>query len=251
MSRATWTLGSWVSLAIIVIGTNLALAQRDGMPAGYPQSLETALHGLLAQVREGHPSPALLVQVSSTYFDLADDLLTDEKKREGAYRAGAKAAQQAFEMDDSNADAHFFYAANLGSAERLKGLTNAAMVIKDIKHCAMRAIELNPAHAQALQMMGGLLMELPWFLGGDDKRAQEYLERAIAADGNFTNARLLVAKLYRKQGREDDAKRQLEAVIRADNPHYRFAWERSYKPQAEHMLRDMGGSLLPSLGQGS
>jgi hypothetical protein len=44
-------------------------------------------------------------------------------------------------------------------------------------------------------MMGGLLMELPWFLGGDEKKVQEYLERAIAADGNFTNARVLVANL--------------------------------------------------------
>ena len=145
-------------------------------------------------------------------------------------------------MDDSNPDAHFFYAANLGSAERLKGLTNAAMVVKDIKHCAMRAIELNPKHAQALQMMGGLLMELPWFLGGDEKKAQEYLERAIAADGNFTNARVLVAKLYKKQGRGEDARRQLEAVIRADNPHYRFVWERIYKLEAERLLMELDKS---------
>jgi hypothetical protein len=142
-------------------------------------------------------------------------------------------------MDDSNPDAHFFYAANLGSSERLKGLTNAAMVVKDIRHCAMRAIALNAKHAQALQMMGGLLMELPWFLGGDEKKVQEYLERAIAADGNFTNARLLVAKLYNKQGRADDAKRQLEAVLHAENPHYRYAWERTYKPEAERLLKTL------------
>jgi tetratricopeptide (TPR) repeat protein len=237
-NKARWILATLVSLGLF-IGGGRSFAQRDAMPIGYPQSLEPALQSLLTQLREGHSSPALLVQVSSTYFDLADDLLTEEKQRQAAYRAGAQAAQQAFTLDDSNADAHFFYAANLGSAERLIGLANAAMAVKDIKHCAMRAIELNPAHAQALQMMGGLLMELPWFLGGDETKAQEYLERAIAADGNYTNARLLVAKLYKKQGRVDDAKRQLEAVIRADNPHYRFAWERSYKPQAQRLLNEL------------
>jgi len=211
------------------------------MPVGYPQSLEGELQGLLSRLHEGNPSPALLVRVSSTYFDLADDLLTDERKRREAYEAGAKVAKQAFELDDSNADAHFFHAANLGSAERLRGVTNAAIVLKDVKHCTMRAIELNPKHAQALQMMGWLLMELPWFLGGDEKKAQEYLERAIAADGNFTNARVLVAKLYKKQGRIDDAKRQLEAVIRADNPHYHLAWERIYKPEAERILKEIAG----------
>ena len=88
-------------------------------------------------------------------------------------------------------------------------------------------------------------MELPWFLGGDEKKAQEYLERAIAADGNFTNARLLVANLYKKQGRVDDAKRQLEAVIRAENPHYRFAWERIYKPEAERLLKTLDRNPVP------
>lgn len=226
-------------LLYLLIGTEQASAQRDGMPAGYPQSLKGDLQVLLGRLGEGEPSPRLLVQVASTYFDLADDLLTDKGERRMAYEAGASAAKQAFELDESYADAHFFYAANLGSAERLKGITNAALVVRNIKHCAMRAIELNPKHAQALQMMGGLLMELPWFLGGDEKRAQEYLERAIATDGNFTNARILVAKLYIKQDRIDDAKRQLEAVISADNPHYRFAWERAYRPEAERMLKEI------------
>jgi hypothetical protein len=238
MNSTTWIFGI-VGTLIMLFANSMTFAQRDEMPPGYPQSLKQALETLLKRSRESRPSPELLVQIASTYFDIADDLLADEKQRQAAYRAGAKAAQEAFEIDDGNADAHFFYAANLGSAERLKGLTNAAMVVKDIKHCALRAIELNPNHAQALQMMGGLLMELPWFLGGDEKKAQEYLERAISADGNFTNARLLVARLYKKQGRIDDAKRQLEAVIHADNPHYRFAWERSYKPQAQRLLNEL------------
>ena len=229
-----------VALVGVVLGTAQAHAQRTEMPAGYPQSLEADLASLLGRLRDGNVSSGLLVQLASTYFDLADDLLTDEKKRRTAFEAGAKAAEQAFQLDDSNSDAHFFHAANLGSAERLRGIANAAMVVKEIKHCALRAIELNPKHAQALQMMGGLLMELPWFLGGDEKKAQEYLERAIAADGNFTNARILVAKLYKKQGRVDDARRQLEAVIRADAPHYRYAWERTYKPEAGRMLGELG-----------
>lgn len=231
-----------VALIGVALGTAQAHAQRNEMPAGYPQSLEADLASLLGRLRDGNVTSGLLVQLASTYFDLADDLLTDEKKRRTAFEAGAKAAEQAFQLDDSNADAHFFHAANLGSAERLRGITNAAMVVKEIKHCALRAIELNPRHAQALQMMGGLLMELPWFLGGDEKQAQVYLERAIAADGNFTNARILVAKLYKKQGRVDDARRQLEAVIRAEAPHYRYAWQRTYKPEAERMLGELGMS---------
>jgi tetratricopeptide (TPR) repeat protein len=187
----------------------------------------------------------VLVKVASTYFDLADDFLTDKAKRQAAYEAGAKAAKQAFQLDESNADAHFFHAVNLGNAARLQGSTKGALVVNEIKSCLGRAIEINPKHAQALQMMGGMLLELPGFLGGSEKKAQEYLERAIAADGNYANARILVATLYRKQGRIENARKQLEAVIQAEHPHYRFTWERKYKPEAERILKELTRKSSP------
>ncbi len=243
------TMTRWIIAGLFVLGAFLdvreVFAQRNEMPAGYPLSLEADLQMLLRKVREGAPSPGLLVRLSETYFDLADDLLTDEGKRREAYEAGARAAKRAYELDDSNADAHFFHAVNLGSAERLKGIADAARVVKEIRQCAMRATELNPTHAQAFQMLGGLLIELPWFLGGDEKRAQEYLERAVAADGNYTNARILLAKLYRKQNRIEDAKSQLEAVVQARHPRYRYTWERKYKPEAERLLKELTGSGTP------
>ncbi|BFU94246.1 MAG: protein of unknown function [Nitrospira sp.] len=229
-------------LCWVLVVTGPAGAQRNEMPAGYPQTLERDLQVLLERVREGKPSPSLLVKLSETYFDLADDLLTDEAKRLAAYDAGAEAAKQAFETDDRLADAHFFHALNIGSAARLRGVTNAAFAVKEIKHCAQRAIELEPQHSQALQMMGGLLMEIPWILGGSDKKAQDYLERSVAVDGNFANARIMLAKLYLKQGRREEAKKQLEAVVHFDRPHYRYTWERKYKPEAERMLRELGNS---------
>jgi tetratricopeptide (TPR) repeat protein len=244
MNRATLVLESLVLLGVF-IGTSQALAQRDEMPAGYPQTIEPELQTLLGRLRDQPSSPELLVKVASTYFDLADDFLTDKVKRQAAYEEGAKAAKQAFQLDESNADAHFFHAVNLGNAARLQGATSGALVVNELKSCVGRAIEINPRHAQALQMMGGMLLELPWFLGGSEKKAQEYLERAIAADGNYANARILVAKLYRKQGRVEDARKQLEAVIQAERPHYRFTWERKYKPEAQRILKELTTNASP------
>lgn len=227
-------------VSTLIIGmVGPALAQRESTTPNYPQSLESSLQALLRFIERGEPGAGLWTELAETYMDLADDLLTDEEKRQRAYQEGAKAAKHAFELQDSNAQAHFLYAANLGSAERLKGLTNAAMKVKEIKQHVARAIELEPTHAQALQMMGGLLMELPWFLGGDEKKAQEYFERAITADGNFTNARILLAKLYKKQDRIEEAKKQLEAVIHAEHPHYPYTWARKFKPEAERLLKEL------------
>jgi len=240
-------IGIVVSVAVLgtFIGFEEVLAQRDEIPVGYPQSIEPELQALLGRLRNEPSSPELLVKVASTYFDLADDFLTDKVKRQAAYEEGAKVAKQAFQLDESNADAHFFHAVNLGNAARLQGMTNGALVVNELKGCLRRAIEINPKHAQALQMMGGMLLELPWFLGGSEKKAQEFLERAIAADGNYANARILVAKLYRKQGRIEDARKQLEAVIQAERPHYRFTWERQYKPEAQRILNELKTNSSP------
>lgn len=240
-NKMTMTTSIATSLLLVgaLIASDHALAQRNEMPPGYPQSLERDLQALLARVDEGNPSPELLVQLAEIYFDLADDLLTDKPKRLAAYEAGAKAAKQAFELDETNADAHYFHAVNIGNAARLQGVTNAALTVSTIKHCALRAIELDPDHSLALQMMGGLMMELPRILGGSKKKAQDYLERAIAADGNYANARMMLATLYKKQGRVAEARKQLTAVVQAEHPHYRYAWERKYKPEAERLLREL------------
>ena len=84
-------LGAVLALDLL-FGSRLLFAQRDEMPAGYPQSLEPALQKLLGRVQQGDPSSGLLVQLSSTYFDIADDLLTEQAQRMAAYQAGAKAA---------------------------------------------------------------------------------------------------------------------------------------------------------------
>ncbi len=217
----------------------VALNNHDSIPATYPQSLERDLKILLDAARSGRQDSDLLARLAEVYLDLGDDLYDDEKKRHHAYEEGSRAARRALEIDDRNADAHFLFAANLGSATRLKGLPSAAWTLKDIKNHLERAIELRPDHAPALQMMGGLLAELPWLVGGDSRAAQRYLERAIAVDANYTNARLLLAKLYVKQNRLDEARQELEAVIRTADPHYRYAWANKFKPEAERLLKTL------------
>jgi hypothetical protein len=96
--RNTALLAPFLLITILVV-VGHAHAQRNEMPAGYPQSLESDLQALLIRVREGVPSPALLVRLAEAYFDLADDRLKDTAKRLEAYEAGAQAAKRASVRD--------------------------------------------------------------------------------------------------------------------------------------------------------
>jgi Tfp pilus assembly protein PilF len=62
-------------------------------------------------------------------------------------------------------------------------------------------------------MMGMMLEELPWVLGGDRAEALRLLQRAVAADPSYEHARLDLAKTYLKRQDTAAARRELERLV--------------------------------------
>lgn len=175
------------------------------------------LQVLLSQKNERVFDPDFLLRLADLYLDLGDDDSLATSKRRDAYEEGAKVARQAIKLREQDAQAHYLYAANLGSAAQLKGMMASALTIQDLKHHVTRALALNPHHAPALHMMGMMLEELPWFLGGDANSALTYLRRAVISDPKDCHARLDLAKTYIKRKDQNSALRELETILQ--QPH--------------------------------
>ena len=234
-----------ISLRIVVVlliipGSLPLLAQPDHIPQRYPESLKQDLEQLLAERQTRSEDSHLLLQLAGTYLNLGDDWYTKEPERILAYEQGAAFAKRLWEQEPGMADAHFLYAANLGSLAEIQGMIDGAWLLGDIRKHVEWTLQLNPDHAQALQFLGGLLGELPWMLGGDQDKAQRYLEKAIEIDDRFTNARILLAKLLMKKGQIPEARKQLWAVVHAENPHYPYTWSNKFRTQAQAMLKEIG-----------
>ncbi len=193
---------------------------------------------LLLNQKNEHPSdPEFLVRLADLYLDFGDEDSLPTSKRRDAYEEGAKFARRAMELRERDADAHYLYAANLGSATQLTGMMASVLTIQDLKRHVTRALELNPRHAPALHMMGMMLEELPWFLGGDADGALTYLRRAVASDTKYCHARLDLAKAYIKRKNPNSARRELEAILRQPLPSDASASDRRHKEEALQ-LRD-------------
>jgi tetratricopeptide (TPR) repeat protein len=235
-----------LSLAAAAEAAAFVSSQPDTLPADYPASLERERQRLRDAAGHTGSERQRLLRLADVHLNMGDDLHRDADRRRAAYEEGARLAARALELHEPSADAHFLYAANLGSAARLRGVAAGSVgVIRDVRRHLERAIALDPRHAPALQLMGGLLAELPWYLGGDAARARGYLDRAVAVDGNFTNARLLLAKLLIRQGQPELARHQLLAVIHATRPHFPYTWARWFRPEAERLL-----ATLPTPSRG-
>ena len=148
-------------------------------------------------------------------------------------------ARQALDLEEQNADAHYLYAANLGSAAQLKGTMASALTVQDLKAHVRRALELNGNHAPALHMMGMMMEELPWLLGGDAEAALTYLKRAVLADTAYIHARLDLAKIYLKRQASDEARRELRVIVEGPQPAALSAGGRRYREEALILLNTL------------
>jgi tetratricopeptide (TPR) repeat protein len=205
---AVFVLGLLLELISLMSGQAIAESPMEG-------DLQHQLQVLLSQKHERSSDPEFLVRLADLYLDLGDYISMEISKRRDAYEEGAKCARRAIELREQNADAHYLYAANLGSAAQLKGTVASALTIQNLKRHVTRALELNPHHAPALHMMGMMLEELPWFLGGDADGALTYLKRAVVSDPKYCHARLDLAKAYIKRKDQNSALRELEIILQS------------------------------------
>lgn len=214
-------------------------AQPDSIGDGYPESLQEELNVWLVR-KDRHPDdPDVQHRLAEIYLNLGDDWYEDRQARIQAYEQGAAEAKKLWQSRPDHAEGHYLYAANLGSLSHLKGLAYGAKTLDEIMRHLKWTLELKADHAQALQFLGGLLAELPWLLGGNKDQAQVYLEKAIHIDGNYTNARILLAKLLIKQNRIAEARQQLTAVVQARHPHNPYTWAKTFRPLAQSMLDNL------------
>lgn len=233
----------WIlPLAVVfVIGLPVlqAAAESPALPADYPQSLERDLKTAREALQQTPSDPKLLVKLAGIYLDLGEDLYTEKEQKLAAFEEGARQAKAALELQEANAEAHYLYAANLGSASEVRGLAASLLNLDEIKKHAGRALQLQKDHVPALHMAGMMLEELPQFMGGNKTVALDYVKRAVALAPNYSHARLDLAKMYLQRKDQDAAKRELAAVINMEQPSDPYPWARKYRPEAEKLLNSL------------
>ncbi len=233
-------------LVVLVCGLILGFLGSVGWGASHspsssasPDELEKELQDLLATGIAQSENPEALSHLASLYLDLGYGLYVDQEKKLAAFQEGARLAKKALEEQETSADAHFLYAANLGSATELQGVMYGALTIQELKHHVRRALELDPTYAPAHHMLGRMYEELPWFLGGDQDSAGEHLKKAVLLDRHYVPGHLDLGRWYLKQGYKAEAVREFTLVVESPPREKVWIWERIHRPQAQDLLRQL------------
>jgi len=133
-------------------------------------------------------------------------LAKDREKRLAHFQQGQRLGEQAVASDEGSADAHFALFCNLGELLRVDGESLTSLFgLRRMMHELDRALELNPAHIEALSAKGTLLVRLPSILGGDMEKGEQLLQNVVKEAPNAVNARLALARVRCQHGRHDEA----------------------------------------------
>lgn len=179
-----------------------------------------------------------LVLLSRVWLTYGYAKAPNDKEKLRVFKNGIKAAKKAVELAPDDPDAHFFYAANLGSWGQTRGVLKSLFLLPEIKKELRFILRLDPDHVYALGMNGLLYYTIPDFIGGDLHISEIYLRRAIRLDQHLTVLKIHLAKNLIKQKRYNEAKETLEEVIEEKKPTVYADWYFN-KELAKNMISEI------------
>ena len=139
---------------------------------------------------------------------------TDGEYRERALREGATAGKTAVTLQPNQPDGHFWLGANFGGSLESETLSALAS-IEDVRKEMDAVLSLNPGYqdGSAYMVLGLLDLKAPKIAGGDPQRAVTELEKGLQFGKGNAFLRLHLAEAYEANGRAEDARQQLNAIV--------------------------------------
>src|SRR6202158_5527218 len=105
------------------------------------------------------------------------DVEADGARKRTAYNDAVAQAEKAVRLDEANANAHYALFCSLGRLTELRGSIAQALMLPRLHRELNRALQLNPAHSDALAAKAEMLFRLPRLLGGSVVQAETYVRR--------------------------------------------------------------------------
>jgi tetratricopeptide (TPR) repeat protein len=142
------------------------------------------------------------------------DRTDNASEQDNMFVEGIEAGKAAVQLQPNKPEGHFWLGANYGGRAAHSTLSNLS-TFRDIKGEMEAVLKLDETYQgySAYLGLGRLYLQAPKVMGGDVKKAIEYLEKGVKLNPNNTVMRFHLAEAYEVDRRDADAKKQIEAVI--------------------------------------
>jgi tetratricopeptide (TPR) repeat protein len=161
-----------------------------------------------------------------------------EAERKPALEAGIAAGRQAVAMDTNRPEGHFWIAANMGALAESYGLRQGIRYRGAIRQELETVLKLDPAFldGSADRAIGRWYYKVPGLFGGDDKKSEQHLRKALTYNPQSIITHLFLAETLIELGRKPEARKELEAAMALPEDPQWAPEDRRFKQQAKTLL---------------
>jgi tetratricopeptide (TPR) repeat protein len=161
-----------------------------------------------------------------------------ERDRKPALEAGIAAARKAVAINAQRPEGHFWIAANMGALAESFGMRQGLKYRGAIRDELETVLELDPAFQQgsADRALGRWYYKVPGLFGGDDKKSEAHLRKALAYNPQSVITRLFLAETLIELNRKAEARKELEAAVAAPEDPEWAPEDRVFREQAKRLL---------------
>jgi len=157
-----------------------------------------------------------LLRLSRLHYWVGQNLETaNEKEALSHYKKGREYGKRAAEAAPDQPGGYFFEGANLARENSLKGSFSNLFGIKAVKQLNEKAgaIQAGYFHGGPDRFFCAYYTRLPGLLGGSVSKAIEHGRKTVEAHPAYAGNRIFLAEAYLKDGKNDLARRELEAAL--------------------------------------
>jgi hypothetical protein len=164
-----------------------------------------------------------------------------ENERKAALEGGVEAGRTAAAIDATRPEGHFWMAANMGALAESYGLRQGIRYRGTIRESLERTLKIDPAFLQgsADRALGRWYYKVPGLFGGDNKRSEMHLRKALAYDPQSIITHLFLAETLIDLNRKAEARKELEAAVAAPISEEWAPEDRRFKEQARKLLASL------------
>jgi tetratricopeptide (TPR) repeat protein len=159
-------------------------------------------------------------------------------QRKAALEAGITTARRAIALRPERPEGHFWLAANMGALAESFGLRQGLRYRGAIRDELEIVLKIDPAFQQgsADRALGRWYYKVPGLFGGDKKKSEAHLRKALAYNPQSVITRLFLAETLIELDRRAEAKKELEAAIAAPEDTEWAPEDRGFREQAKRLL---------------
>jgi tetratricopeptide (TPR) repeat protein len=154
------------------------------------------------------------------------------------YERGIDAGRKAIAIQSGRPEGHFWLAANMGAMAESFGLRQGIKYRGPIKDELETVLRIDPAFLQgsADRALGRWYFKVPRLFGGSHREAEAHLRASLKYKPASTASHFFLAELLLDDGRRDEARAELQAVLDAPIEPEWAPEDREFKDKARALV---------------